>query len=150
LTKTLKERRGGKLSTVTKPLFPGYLFLEAEAVDQDTYWYLKKQTAVFHFLMDGESFNKLSSKDVELLKHFLGYGENIGPSTVEFDINNRIQVVSGPMMGLEGKITRVDRRKKRAKILIELEGRSFNIDLPYEILQASEPSQKNSQKECQQ
>jgi transcription antitermination factor NusG len=54
------------------------------------------------------------------------------------------------MMGLEGKITRVDRRKKRAKILIELEGRSFNIDLPYEILQASEPSQKNSQKECQQ
>jgi transcriptional antiterminator NusG len=109
--------------------------LETPELDQELYWFIRKQTAVFHFLGEGGSLHKLSDQDLGLLKHFMGYGENIGSSLVKFDINNRIKVVSGPMMGLEGKITRVDRRKKRAKILIELEGNALTIDLPYLVLQ---------------
>jgi transcriptional antiterminator NusG len=63
-----------------------------------------------------------------------------GISKVYFDEDARIVVVDGPLAGLEGKIVKVDKRKGRAKIKLDLYDDSFTIDLGFELLEkAAEP-----------
>jgi transcriptional antiterminator NusG len=42
-------------------------------------------------------------------------------------------------MGLEGKIVKVDKRKGRAKIKLDLYNDSFAIDLAFEVIGAVQP-----------
>jgi transcription termination/antitermination protein NusG len=59
-------------------------------------------------------------------------GEIAGPSTVIFDKNNRVKVLKGPLMGQEGRIIKVDRRKRRITVAIEFADKRFKIDLAYQ------------------
>jgi len=43
-------------------------------------------------------------------------------------------IVDGPLMGLEGRIIKVDKRKKRAKVKLNLYDDSFAIDLAFEVM----------------
>jgi transcriptional antiterminator NusG len=43
-------------------------------------------------------------------------------------------------MGLEGRIVKVDRRKGRAKIMLDLYNDSFSIDLGFEVIGSMEPA----------
>ncbi|MCX7031488.1 MAG: KOW motif-containing protein, partial [Spirochaetes bacterium] len=58
-------------------------------------------------------------------------------SVVTFDENRRIRVVSGPLQGLEGSIVKVDRRKGRAKVRLDIYADAFEIDFGFEILESS-------------
>jgi transcriptional antiterminator NusG len=57
-------------------------------------------------------------------------------SKVRFDEKNRIVVIDGVMKGLEGNIVKVDRRKGRAKIRLDIYDNSFLIDLSFEAIEA--------------
>jgi transcriptional antiterminator NusG len=57
-----------------------------------------------------------------------------GKSRVYFNENSRIVVIEGPLMGLEGKIIKVDKRKGRAKIKLDLYDEAFAIDLAFEVI----------------
>ena len=62
-------------------------------------------------------------------------GPVAGKSRVYFNENSRIVVVDGPLLGLEGKIIKVDKRKGRAKIKLDLYDDSFSIDLAFETIE---------------
>ena len=72
-----------------------------------------------------------------MLSHFLAFGEIVDKSMVTFDEDRRIRVLSGPLKGLEGRIVRVDRRKGRAKVRLEMYEDSFEIDFGFESLEAA-------------
>ena len=50
------------------------------------------------------------------------------------------------MKGLEGRIIKVDRRKKRAKIKLSLYEESFRVDFGFEILEKVEDYEKDREK----
>ncbi len=68
--------------------------------------------------------------------HFLSFGEVVERSKVCFDENQRIRVLSGPLKDLEGRIVKVNRRKGRAKIKLELYNVNFLIDFGFDVLEA--------------
>ncbi len=77
----------------------------------------------------------MADRDLELVLHFINRaGPIAGISKVYFNENDRIVVVDGPLKDLEGRIVKVDKRKKRAKIKLDLYGDSFAIDLAFEVL----------------
>jgi transcriptional antiterminator NusG len=133
--RTLTIRRRGKTREELAPVFPGYLFFEAEELPIDIYWTLRRTGGFVRFLKSNQQVEPLEGDDRRLLLHFLRHGEVVRKSTVTFDTNNRIQVVEGPMKGLEGQVVKVDRRKKRAKIKLELYDDSFLVDFGFEFLQ---------------
>jgi transcriptional antiterminator NusG len=53
---------------------------------------------------------------------------------VRFNENDRIEVIDGPLAGMEGRIVRVDRRKGRARVKLDLYDDSFAIDLGIELV----------------
>ncbi len=134
----LTIRKRGKLTDKVESIFPGYLFVESEKIDPELYWTLKRTPGFVRFLKSNTAIAPVHGEDKKLLLHFLSFGEIVEKSRVWFDKNNRIRVVSGPMKGLEGKIIKVDRRKKRAKIKLSLYEESFKIDFGFEILEKVE------------
>ena len=131
----LTIRRKGVMKDTLAPIFPGYLFLETEQLHPDVYWTFKKIDGFFRFLKSNTEIEPLYGDDRELLLHFLSYGEIVSKSQVFFDENQRIRVLSGPLSGLEGKIVKVNKRKKRAKVKLQLYEDSFLIDFGLEILE---------------
>lgn len=133
--RSLNIRRKGKTREELAPIFPGYLFYEAADLPPDVYWAFKKTSGFIRFLKDNQHIEPLSGEDKGLLLHFLSFGEIVHKSTVTFDENNHIEVIDGPMKGLEGKIVKVNRRKKRAKVMLSLYEQSFFVDFGFEYLQ---------------
>ena len=130
----LTIRKNGVERESLAPIFPGYLFFEAEELTSEIHWILRRTAGFVRFLKSNQNIEPIMGTDKELLLHFLHFGEIVEKSNVWFDENKKIRVLSGPMKGLEGRIIKVDRRKKRAKISLSLYEESFTIDFGFEIL----------------
>jgi len=135
----------GKKSEVESALFPGYVFMQADHLDLDFYWSLKKTGGFLTFIKAQNKIQVLTERDKGILGHFLNFGQVAGKSLVTFNEDNRIEVVSGPMKGLEGQIVKVDRRKRRARILLDFQGASFFVDLSFEDLTMAQESKKTEE-----
>ena len=131
-------RRRGLIRQSTAAVFPGYVFIEAEEEDIFTYqWDFRRTDGFYRFLKSNQNIRALAERDLELVLHFIKKaGPIAGISRVYFNENARIVVVEGPLMGLEGRIIKVDKRKKRAKIKLDLYDDSFAIDLAFEVIGA--------------
>ena len=141
--RALRIRSRGSWKDSVASIFPGYLFLQAEEIPPPLYWALKRISGFLRFLKDNQHIEPLNAHDREILVHFLSYGEIVQRSRVFFDQDNRIRVVSGPLKGLEGRIVKVDRRKGRARVRLELYENAFLIDFGFDALeQAIEPGAK--------
>ncbi len=127
-------RKAGVSKSQIEPVFPGYIFLETETLERPLYWAIRTTPGFFRFLPDNHDPKPLDGRDLSTLKHFTSFGEVADRSKVLFDENDRIQVVEGPLKGLEGKIVKVDKRKGRAKIKLDMYDESFLIDLAFEII----------------
>jgi transcriptional antiterminator NusG len=134
----IDERRRGVIVSRKKGIFPGYIFLELDEEDSimNYHWDFRRTDGFFRFLKSNQNIVELRNKDLELVLHFIKkVGPVAGKSKVYFNENSRIVVMDGPMLGLEGKIVKVDKRKGRAKIKLDLYDDSFTIDLAIEVIE---------------
>ena len=131
----LSIRRRGKTREELAPIFPSYLFIETDDIPPEMYWTLKRTGGFIRFLKSNQNIEPLHGEERKLLLHFLHFGEVVEKSRVTFDKNSRIQVIDGPMKGMEGYVVKVDKRKKRAKIRLSFYEDSFLIDFGFEFLE---------------
>ena len=127
-------KKKGRHRPSLAPMFPGYVFLESDLVSAPLFRAVRGTTGFVRFLKTNTDIRPLSEDDAALIKHFLSFGEIVEESRVTFDENNRIVVKDGPLKGLEGLIVKVDRRKGRAKVKLDMYENSFLIDLGFEIM----------------
>ncbi len=137
------RRRGKRRKTLT-PIFPGYLFLETRVFTPDLYRLLRHTDSFVRFLPENLDISPLDEEGTRLIRHFVSHGEIVRESRVFFDKNNRIVVKEGPLKGLEGSIIKVDRRKGRAKVRLDLYQESFQIDLAFETMEPATPAAEPS------
>jgi transcriptional antiterminator NusG len=137
--RSLRIRRAGVWRDSISPIFPSYVFLQSPDVDPDLYAGLKRTAGFVRFLPSNDAIAPLEAKDQSLLSHFLSFGEVVQKSIVAFDENRRVRVISGPLKNLEGMIVRVDRRKGRARVRLEMYEDSFEVDFGFEALDAAVP-----------
>ncbi|MDR2073106.1 MAG: antiterminator LoaP [Spirochaetaceae bacterium] len=142
----LNVRRRGVMVPSNLAVFPGYIFLEIG--DEDSilryHWLFRKTDGFYRFLKSNQNIRPLENRDLETVLHFIKKaGPLAGISKVYFDEKSRIVVIDGPLMGLEGDIVKVDKRKGRAKIKLDLYDDSFTIDLGFEMMgPAAQPGPK--------
>jgi len=131
----LNIRRGGKTREELAAIFPGYVFIESDELTAQDYWAIRRVPGFFRFLKSNHNVQPLSEQDQRLLVHFLSFGEIVDKSKVAFDENQRIEVLEGPLKGLEGRIVKVDKRKGRAKVKLDMYDESFLVDFGFESMQ---------------
>lgn len=130
----LMVRKNRKLVRTTVPVFPGYVFAEAESISSELFAEIRLLPHFGKFLKDNLNITPLPEDEKRIIFQLTKYGRIIKKSFVVFDENDKIQVQDGPLKGLEGLIVKVDRRKKRAKVRLRLYENSFLVDFGFDFL----------------
>lgn len=115
-----------------KKMFPGYIFLRTGDIDS-VFFALKKVPRFTKLLRPDQKMQPLYENEAEILEHFLAEG-----STVEMSVGvkegQKVRVIRGCLMGMESRIVKVDRHKRKALIEIEMFGEKRNIEVGLEII----------------
>lgn len=131
--KEVLHKRGDTFIKKRGPLFPGYLFVQehiANFVDNvrqgDLDVWLKPL---------GQQGKPLPVKKEEM-EFIFKLAENgvVGVSKGYMAEDGKVQIVEGPMKGMEADILFVDKRRKKAKVQFELFNRRIDVTLALEIL----------------
>lgn len=132
-------RKQGKIKNNEQIVFPGYVFLEysEKEIPLSLITIIQKIPYFIRILPQTLSPLPLSVQDTKLLSYFL-QPKSKQISTVYFDENDKIVVVDGILKDLEGYIIKVNKRKQRAKVCIDMCKTPYIIEVAFENLQKKE------------
>ena len=130
------ERKQGIRREVVKTMFPGYVLLETEFISE---FFLKARNSphIIRFLRVNSLFWEVRKEEIRQILRMSDSGGLIEISK-GFIENDKVKIVEGPLLGMEGNITKIDKRKGRAKVDFTLNEKSILIDLGVEILEKVE------------
>lgn len=129
----IRQRKAGKWYIEINKLFPGYVLLNGKLSIED-YYKIKELPISSSFLRDEEGLLEIDKKELKLLNILINKDcENIGISTA-YKENQKVKILEGPLVGLEGNIESIDKRKGRAKVKIDFLGETRIIQLGIEFI----------------
>ena len=137
--RSMQIRKLGKIKKEERPVFPGYVFIPVaeDSMEPSLRWVIRSTKYFIRLLPTTGEPKPIQEKDRRILAHFMSFGKVADTSKVVFDENERIVVLEGPLKGLEGSIIKINKRKGRAKVSLDMCESSFLIDLSFEILDRS-------------
>lgn len=127
-----KKRFQGKWHIQESILFPGYVFLVCKNIEE----LLDKLKNVIGFtkvLGTGNEIVPLTEQEVTFLKR-MGKEEQVVEMSTGIIENDTVQILEGPLKGLEGCIKKIDRHKRKAWLEIEMFGRNVEMQVGVEIV----------------
>lgn len=141
------EKKEGVFKEVIRLLFPGYVFI---CVTMDKYKYnsINSIYGVFKILnyrnerdkkihlgaeyVEENYFKHIPYDEIEPILELVNENDIIDLSKAAF-VNNQLCISSGPLKGKEDRITKLDKRHRRARVNFEFLGTSKMIDLGIEF-----------------
>ncbi len=117
------ERRKGKTERRERTIMPGYVFIDI-VLDLKTYYMIRNVPYVIKFLNDGNPV-ALSEKEAEYITWLNNGGKPLEPSYLNPDGT----LMAGPLKSYEKSIVSMNKRARRAKLLIDLMGKQHEVSL---------------------
>jgi transcriptional antiterminator NusG len=129
----LKERKKGIWSTKEKIMFPGYVLLKGILTIEE-YYKFNNIPGIINFLKAEKSILKIRKDEVYVLERLLNEGEKIGFSKAIIE-GKDVNILEGPLKGMEGQIVSINKRKSRAKVNISFMDNLKTVELGVDFLQ---------------
>lgn len=85
-------------------------------------------------LTQGDDYVPLAKEEVEIIAGFTAKGERVVPMSHGIKDGDRVVITSGPLLGREGLIRSVDRRKSVAMVELSLCGRTLATRMGLAVL----------------
>ncbi len=130
-----KKMRTSKKIEYEQVLFPGYMFMAVQHLDPGMIKQAHNNRNFYHFLPSDRDIHQLEGKDLEYLSNIRKFGEVQGFSKAYFDKDMRIVVTDGPLMGFSGNIIKVNRKRQRVTVKLDLCNSTLKFDLAYDEIQ---------------
>lgn len=131
----INERKNGVWHDKEKPLFPGYVLIGGKITIED-YYTLKKVPGILKILRDNKELYRIHPEEIKVISRLMNNGELIGTSTA-FQRGDSIEITDGPLLGMEGLIQSIDRRKGRVRVNISFLGDKRTVDLSIKLIIAA-------------
>ena len=103
----------GEWVNTTKPLFPGYLICDT-ADPRTVQQYLLRMDDFARVLSQDGQFVPLAKDEVQLIGGFTHRGDRVVPMSEALKDGEQVVVTAGPLLGHEGLIKTINRRKSTA------------------------------------
>ncbi len=133
--RNMRERKEGKWEDKVRTLFPGYVLLKGQ-MNSNKYNLIKDIPGVIKLLRDSDGPQEIAEREIGLIARLTADSEIIGRSSVYVQ-GGDVVVIDGPLLGMEGYIQSIDRRKGRVKIVINLMGEPRTIELSVTMIQSA-------------
>ncbi|MBH5316344.1 antiterminator LoaP [Paenibacillus sp. GSMTC-2017] len=152
----LEEKRQGQTFEICKTMFPSYVLLNTK-MDVQTYYDLKQIPGYYRLLnkyynhdiykrkkknnsedhQNDYLFSKINNDEISLILQLIDNKGMIDYSHI-YTENARVTVCEGPLKGKEGMIKKIDKRKKRARIVLQFIGNEISMDVGIKVLEPLE------------
>ncbi len=121
---TLEEKANGKKKVVERRKFPCYVFLKM--IYSNDIWYLVTNTrGVTGFVGPQGRPLPLTQEEVER------NGLETVKTEIDFTVGDTVTILNGPLEGLVGKVRSVNESVQKAKVNVELLGRSTDVEVDF-------------------
>jgi transcription termination/antitermination protein NusG len=129
----LMERKEGKWEEKVRTIFPGYILVNGYIGVED-YYFLVGIPGLLRVLKDTCEPLEIPEQDIAVLKKLICNSDIIEHSSVLVE-SGKVVVVDGPLLGLEGLIQSIDKRKGRARVRLNFACEPRLVDLSIFIIQ---------------
>ncbi|MCB6616951.1 transcription termination/antitermination NusG family protein [Ruminococcus sp. 210702-SL.1.03] len=126
----LLERRRGEWTTVSRYLFPGYVFADLPQLTDEVYYKVRNTDGVIRFL-GSPSPVPLSYSEQRRMQWIFDAGV-LGVSKGHVH-DGKIVITSGLLLGRENDIISFSKRQKRCKLCCVINGRKHYFSLSAEL-----------------
>ncbi len=116
------EEKNGKRKVVSKKVMPGYIL--AKIAYEDDIWHAITRTrGITGFV--GPKGRPLPLTSEEIRKMRL---EKVAVLSVNFEANDKVEVLEGPLNGFVGTVISVDASAEKCRVMVEMFGRETPVD----------------------
>jgi transcription antitermination factor NusG len=110
----VRRKWSDRIKIVEEPLFKSYVFVK---IDDEGRTRVRMTEGVVNFVYWNGKPALIKEKEIQIIKRFLDEYENVEVVKVDFEVEERVRVIAGPMMDQEGKIIEI--KNKTAKVCID-------------------------------
>jgi len=127
------ERKGKNRVEKIKSLFPGYVFIKT-CMSYELYNDIKRLPRFLKFLKDEAEPAEVREEEIKIILSLVGDSDIVGFST-GIKIGGKVKIIDGPLKGFEGLIEKIDKRKGRVKVRLNVSGNVNLVDLGIRIVE---------------
>ena len=118
------EIKDGKRKTNLKKVFPGYVLIKMIVTEES--WYIVRNTrGVTSFVGQGTDPIPLTNEEIRNM------GFEAVVVNVDYDVNDSVKVVNGPLSGFVGTVQEINKDKHKVKVLVSMFGRETPVELEF-------------------
>ena len=130
LIKTLKQWSDRK-KWVEEPLFRSYIFVH---IDKSDYFKVLNVFGIVRYITFEGKAVAIPENQIQAIKQYVGKDFEPLDETKEFSIGDKVEVVKGSLMGLQGRLVSI-KNKQKVKIEIEAIAQSVYVSVPKSFLE---------------
>ena len=133
--RTISKKKGKEWFFEQTALFPGYLFIDTDNSRIEELSVKLRSISGFNVILTSdEKYIPLKENESEFIEKLYNDGGTFDASVGIIE-GDRIKVTSGPLVGLEGSITKIDRHKRRAYLELDMFGVKTKSSVSLEIVE---------------
>lgn len=118
--------KNGEREVVEEKIYPGYVLVNMVVTDDS--WYVVRNTPnVTGFVGAGITPRPVPQEEIDDLKERMGVEEP--EYKIDFRVGDSVHVVDGPFKGFDGKVSDIDVKRGKIKVLINMFGRDTSVEL---------------------
>lgn len=122
------EIKDGKRKTNLKKVFPGYVLIKMIVTEES--WYIVRNTrGVTGFVGSATEPIALTPEEIRNM------GFDMAVIEVDYDINDSVKVVNGPLEGFVGVVQEINKEKNKVKVIVSMFGRETPVELEFSQVQ---------------
>ena len=122
------EIKDGKRKTNLKKVFPGYVLVKMIVTEES--WYIVRNTrGVTGFVGSGTDPIPLTDDEIRNM------GFDDVPVNIDYDVNDNVKVVNGPLEGFVGIVQEISKEKGKVKVLVSMFGRETPVEVEFAQVQ---------------
>ncbi len=122
------EVKNGQKKLYKRKIFPGYVLVELCMTDDS--WYVVRNTpGVTGFVGSGTRPIPLSDDEAKSILRKMGM--DVPKAVINFEVNDKVQVISGPFEEFIGVVEEIMLDKAKVKVMVSMFGREVPVELDF-------------------
>ncbi len=110
----VRRKWSDRVKLVEEPLFKSYVFVKISDEDRTE---VRMTPGVINFVYWNGKPAHIKEKEINAIKQFLDEHENVEVEPLALEVNQRVKIMTGPLMDQEGAVLGFNR--KTVKVIIE-------------------------------
>jgi transcription antitermination factor NusG len=110
----VRRKWSDRIKTIEEPLFKSYVFVKITEEERSA---VRMTNGVVNFVYWDGKPAVIKEKEIQTIRRFLDEYENVEAVKMDFEPEERVRVIAGPMMDQEGKV--MELKNKTAKVCID-------------------------------